>query len=162
MQTFSSEPIATTAWSRRSLLLTVGVGALLGCARRPASQQVELFITSDGDQLTFNPRELSCPTGARVRLTFRNNAQYVSFDHNWVLILPHTFDAVIQAADAAGEAQGWLPQHDNRVLAATPMCGKGVEVVIEFIAPAVGDYPFVCTNPGHAASMWGVLHVTPV
>jgi len=132
---------------------------LLGCSRKPP--QVELLITSDGDQLAFTPNELTCPTGARVRLTFRNTAQYVSFDHNWVLIMPHTFDAVVQASIAAGEQRGWVPPNDKRVLAATAMCGKGSSSTVEFIAPAPGDYPFICTNPGHAASMWGVLHVTP-
>ena len=39
------------------------------------------------------------------------------------------------------------------------MCGRGQVVMVEFIAPAAGDYPFICTFPGHAQSMWGVLHV---
>jgi len=30
---------------------------------------------------------------------------------------------------------------------------------VEFIAPAAGDYLFICSYPGHAESMWGVLHV---
>jgi azurin len=40
------------------------------------------------------------------------------------------------------------------------MCGKGEQVRIDFIAPAPGEYPFICTYPGHAAFMHGVLHVT--
>ena len=144
------------------VLALVPVG-LCACARRSspaATAAVDLLVESDGDQLAFKPNTLSCPTGARVRLTFRHTGRYVSFEHNWVLILPHTFDAVNAAALAAGEKQGWVPKGDPRILAATPLCGRGQQATIEFVAPAPGDYPFICSNPGHAESMWGVLHVT--
>ena len=151
--------------TRRTVLgvLALVPAGLCACARRSipaAGATVDLLVESDGDQLAFKPNTLSCPTGARVRLTFRHTGRYVSFEHNWVLILPHTFDAVNAAALAAGEKQGWVPKGDPRILAATPLCGKGQQATIEFVAPAPGDYPFICSNPGHAESMWGVLHVT--
>jgi azurin len=149
--------------TRRQLLTSLALGPLgLAACTRGALPPVivDLRVESDGDQLAFKPRELSCPTGAHVRLTFRHTGKYVSFEHNWVLILPHTFDAVNKAALAAGEKNGWVPAHDRRILAATPLCGRGQQATIEFIAPAPGDYPFICSNPGHAENMWGVLHVT--
>lgn len=136
---------------------------LSACGQRAVAPQpkvVDLLIESDGDLLAFKPKELSCPAGAQVRLTFRHTGKYISFEHNWVLILPHTFDEVNKAALAAGEENGWVPPGDKRVLAATPLCGKGQQVMVEFIAPPPGDYPFICSNPGHAEDMWGVLHVT--
>jgi azurin len=151
------------ALTRRQLLAAIALGSLTltACARRsPPAAYVDLLVESDGDQLAFKPRELSCPAGARVRLTFRHTGKYVSFEHNWVLILPHTFDAVNQAALAAGEKNGWVPTGDKRILAATPLCGRGQQATIEFVAPPAGDYPFICSNPGHAENMWGVLHVT--
>jgi azurin len=122
---------------------------------------VDLHVQSNGDLLEFTPRELSCRAGDQVRLTFRHTGKYVSFEHNWVLILPGSFDAITAAATAAGETNGWLPTGDPRMLAFTPMCGRGQIAVTEFIAPKPGDYPFICTFPGHAQSMWGVLHVLP-
>ena len=150
---------------RRRLLITATLSAALltACKRQSSShaiQRVDLLIESDGDLLAFKPTELSCPAGAQVRLIFRHTGKYLSVEHNWVLILPHTFDAVNQAALAAGEKNGWVPPGDKRVLAATPLCGKGQQVMVEFSAPTPGDYPFICSNPGHAESMWGVLHVT--
>jgi azurin len=133
------------------------------CSRRAASvpaPPVNLLVESNGDLLEFNPKELSCRTGAHVRLTFHHTGKYVNFEHNWVLIKPHSFDAVTKAAVEAGEANGWVPHADPNILAATPMCGKGHQVVVEFIAPEVGDYPFICSFPGHGQSMWGVLHVS--
>ena len=137
---------------------------LAACERKssvpPPIRYVDLLIESDGDLLAFKPTELSCPSGAHVRLTFRHTGKYISLEHNWVLILPHTFDEINKAALAAGEKNGWVPPGDKRILAATPLCSRGQQVMVEFIAPAPGDYPFICSNPGHAESMWGVLHVT--
>jgi azurin len=121
---------------------------------------VDLLVETDGDLLEYKQKSLTCPSGAHVRLTFRHTGKYVSFEHNWVLILPKTFDAVTAAAVAAGEQNGWLPRGDKRILAATPMCGKGQVARVDFVAPAAGDYPFICSYPGHGQSMWGVLHVT--
>ena len=145
------------------LVASVALGplCLLSCGVKPKPQAtVELLIESDGDLLAFRPTELRCPTAARVRLTFRHTGKYVSFEHNWVLIMPHSFDAVTAAALAAGAQNGWVPRNDRRILAATPLCGRAQAATIEFIAPAPGDYPFICSNPGHANSMWGILHVT--
>jgi azurin len=129
-------------------------------ASRPRPE-VNLTISTDGDLLAFKPVELTCPTAALVHLTFIHTGKYISQDHDWVLTLPDEANAVDQAALRAGEAAGYVaPRGDKRVLAATRMCGKGEQVRIDFIAPAPGEYPFICTYPGHAAFMHGVLHVT--
>ena len=47
---------------------------------------------------------------------------------------------------------------DPRVIAATPLCDKGKTVMVQFVAPPPGDYPFVCST--HPEDMRGVLHVT--
>jgi|GEM_PF-969553 len=142
-------------------VLLLGPLSLTTCARRsaPRPEPLDLLVDSNGDLLEFKPKELACPADARVRVRFRNIGKYVSFEHNWVLIRPHTYDAVLKAALEAGEGNHWLPHSDPDILAATRMCGKGQSAVIEFIAPSAGDYLFVCTSPGHAQSMWGILHV---
>jgi azurin len=149
---------------RRWFVLGAGLAplALAACARKPpAPPEVGLEVASDGDLLVFKPRQLTCHSGDHVRLAFHNAAKYVNFQHNWVLIKPHTFDAVIAAANAAGEANGWIPHLDPDIIAATPVCDRGQVVTTEFTAPASGDYLYICTFPGHAQSMWGVLHVLP-
>jgi azurin len=149
---------------RHSLVLVAAVCALWACARKSASakessEPVTLRVDSDGEFLAFTPPELVCPTGARVRVIFRHTGQRLPQEHNWVLTLPGASDAVAQAGAAAGPASGFVPAHDRRVLAATPLCGRGTEATVAFTAPPPGDYPFICTFPGHAAEMRGVLHV---
>lgn len=141
--------LAAQAWSGRSI-------AAAGTGPRPL---VDLQITTNGDLLEFSTRALACRAGTRVRLTFVNGAKYVNFEHNWVLIRPGTFDAVVAAAEQAGEEHGWLPVAHPAVIAATGMAHKGQSVQVEFDAPPAGRYLYICTMPGHPASMWGVFTV---
>jgi azurin len=148
---------------RREFLeyLLAGVGLTLVRPSGVASKQLtRLVIGSDGDLLAFKPDQLMCATGDRVHLTFVNRARYVSVQHNWVLVAPGMADAVARDALAAGEKAGWVPHSDPRVLAATAQCAKGRSVSVDFVAPAPAEYPFLCTNPGHAEVMHGVLVVT--
>jgi azurin len=135
----------------------VGYRALAAGRKRPV---VELMIATDGDLLAFKPTELSCPTGAQVRLTFIHTGKYIRQEHDWVLTVPGATSAVAMDGLKAGESTGYLKPGDRRVLAATRLCGKGEQVSVEFIAPAPGDYPFLCSYPGHDEFMRGVLHVT--
>jgi azurin len=147
------------------LLLGLMGLALTGCGQRAAGsaqpgERIELRISSEGEFIAFTPTELACPAGAKVRLVFHHEGQRIPQKHNWVLILPGTNQDVEKAAASAGEDTGWVPKGDHRILAATPLCSPGGEAVIEFTAPAPGDYPYICSTPGHAAEMHGVLHVT--
>ena len=119
------------------------------------------MIASDGDFPYFVPDELTVPTGARVSLTFHHAGEILTQSHNWVLVKPGTMEAVEKAGIEAGEKNNWLKKGDPNVLTATPLIGKGAHVIFEFIAPAPGDYPFMCTTPGHGEDMHGILHVTP-
>ena len=53
---------------------------------------------------------------------------------------------------------GILPKGDPLVIATTPLCDKGETVMVEFIAPRPGDYPYVCST--HPEDMRGILQVT--
>jgi azurin len=137
-------------------------GSFAGFTRQAAAtftSPIELRVSSEGEFIAFTPTELECITGQRVRLIFQHAGQRIPQKHNWVLILPGTAPEVEKAATAAGEAAGWVPTGDKRILAATELCSPGAESVIEFTAPKPGDYPYICTTPGHAAEMHGVLHV---
>ncbi len=127
----------------------------------PPTTDVELTIATDGDLLSFKPTTLTCPTGAHVRLTLFHTGKYIRQQHDWVLTVPGRASAVAKAGVAAGESAGYLRPGDRRVLAATPLCGKGEQASVEVTAPAPGNYPFMCSYPGHDTFMHGVLNVTP-
>jgi azurin len=151
---------------RRDLLAGLLTVPILSAAQRTDAAygehpEVSLTIATDGDLLAFKPSEVTCTTHALVHLTLFHTGKYITQEHDWVLTVPGAADAVAQALLTAGDAGGYVPHGDRRVIAATKMCNKGEHVSVDFIAPAPGDYPFICTYPGHAAFMRGILHVTP-
>jgi azurin len=127
-------------------------------AAAPSSRIVELHIASDGDNLAFTPSRLTCVTGARVKLVFHHSGGIIDDPHDWVLLKPGTLDRFVADADKQPD-ESVIPDKDL-VIAATRLCDKGHTVSVEFTAPAPGIYPFVCSVPGHGASMHGVLIVT--
>jgi azurin len=121
--------------------------------------RVALHIASDGDNLAFIPDHLSCAAGAHVRLYLHHRGEIIDDPHDWVLLKPGTQARFLADADRQ-QNDAVIPPNDNKwVLAATPLCAKGQTVMIEFTAPSPGDYPFVCSVPGHGDSMRGILIV---
>jgi azurin len=63
------------------------------------------------------------------------------------------------AATADGFAKGFVPDTPD-VLQATPLVNQNETARLRLSAPSnPGDYPFVCTFPGHWRTMNGVMHV---
>jgi azurin len=143
------------------LMAPVGFVSYRVLAASGRSPDVELTIATDGDLLAFKPTELTCPTGAHVRVTFFHTGKYIRQEHDWVLTVPGAATAVAKAGLQAGESAGYVSRGDRRVLAATRLCGKGEHVSVEFVAPMPGAYPFMCSYPGHDVFMHGILNVTP-
>lgn len=65
------------------------------------------------------------------------------------------------AQDAALAAStGFIPPAGkNYILAQTKMLGGGQKTSIKFTAPKKGNYTYLCTFPGHAVLMRGVMIV---
>ena len=125
------------------------------------SSAVELDITSDGDNLAFIPNRLNCVTGANVRLRLHHTGRIIDDPHDWVLLKTGMESVFLADADKQQSDDIVIPPNDaDMVIAATPLCAKGATVTVEFIAPAPGRYPFVCSVPGHGATMRGILSVT--
>ena len=152
-------PLSAAGDARRQVLF--GLAALLsplcGCGRKRESEPkvIDLYVASDGDFLAFKPDELTCPAGATVRLTFHHAGRILTTRHNWILTYPDKVEALTKEAE---DDDGILPKDEPRVIAATPLCDKGMSVMVQFVAPPPGDYPYICST--HPEDMTGVLHVT--
>lgn len=122
--------------------------------------KVELEIASVGNLMAFNKTKLSVPTGAQVHLTFKNSGTQDVMQHNWVLVRPGKEAAVAAEGLAKAPDAGYVvPGAD--VLAYTALTKPGGTADVTFTAPAPGNYPYICTFPGHYIMMKGVLTVTP-
>ena len=118
------------------------------------------FISTVGDTLQFDRAELRETNQMTIRLTF-TNASTVN-QHNWVLVKDGTKDAVASAGASAGAENSWIPTGDDRIIAHSSLLEPGETEVITFSAPFSGKYQFVCTFPGHAATMFGTFVATGI
>jgi len=94
-----------------------------------------------------------------VTLRFKNTSGFNL--HNWVLVQNNTKDAVATAGVTAGAANNWVPANDNRMIAHTKVLNAGQTGDVVFTVPAAGKYQYVCTFPGHNATMFGEFEATP-
>ena len=111
--------------------------------------------------LQYLQRELKAKPGERLSLTFKNPDVV---PHNFVLVRPGKLQAVGDLAnkliaDPAGLARHYVPDSPD-VMVYTDMTNTGASFTIHFEAPKEkGDYPYLCTFPGHWMVMNGVLKV---
>ena len=111
--------------------------------------------------LQFAPKELRVTPGSKVRLVFENPDIML---HNWVLIKPGSFEEVGKLADdlastPEGVKKDYLPTSDKILHHSKLLAPKETQEIV-FNAPTEpGEYPYICTFPGHWRLMKGVLVV---
>ena len=83
--------------------------------------------------------------------------------HYLLFVKPGTADKVAIQAILLGNdgfKKQWRPDSPD-ILWGSTMIDYEEKSVIIFTAPSPGDYPYVCTFPGHALLMRGMMHVLP-
>ena len=119
---------------------------------------VNLQVGVEGDQLKFSSAGYTTSAGSEVILTFANVSSFNQ--HNWVVVVDGTKDAVAAAGIGAGPDNDYVLPGDARVIAHTKLLAAGETGEVRFTAPAAGTYQFVCTFPGHNFTMFGTFEVT--
>lgn len=119
----------------------------------------EIVISPVGDQMKYALTEFTVKTGEKVRITLKNVAKLQGMNHNVVICKPGTdTDAVGIAGLQVGLEKNYVAERED-VLFHTEVALPGESKSIEFIAPAPGEYPYICTFPGHWTLMKGVMKV---
>ena len=126
---------------------------------RDTPSLTEVRVNAIVEKIQFDVKKVELKAGKKVKLTFVNPD---FMPHNLVITKPGTADSVAAAAIALG-ADGFkkqfLPNSDS-ILHATKLLEKGQSETLEFNAPTeVGEYNFICTFPGHALLMRGIMIV---
>lgn len=121
----------------------------------------EMTITPVGNQMLFEQTEFEVQPGQTVRITFENTATTPAMTHNVVFVRSQEdIEPVGQAALTAADTEYIPASEENRILAYTPLAEPGETVTVEFTAPSTpGDYPYICTFPGHYMMMQGTMTV---
>ncbi len=120
-------------------------------------------IASVPERMLFDVTRFEVKAGQPVKLVFKNPD---AMQHNLVIVKPGALEEVGMAGnemakDPEGIKQSFVPV-SPKVLHATRLIDPQGSAVLRFLAPATpGDYPYVCTFPGHWVIMNGIMVVTP-
>lgn len=142
---------------------------LSSCADKEAPPAVSVetvsVLTIEGtDRMRFNPDRFAVKAGETITLTLKNvgTMPKETMGHNLVILQPGVSAIAFATAAVRHPDKKYIaPEYAAQVIAATGVLGPGESEVITFTAPAEpGDYPFVCSFPGHTqAGMKGVMTV---
>jgi len=138
--------------------------ALLAFVPMPVLAQDDCELTIEaGDNLQYGTDEMTVSESCgEVTVTLEHTGQLNAqqMGHNWVLV-DGDWQGVAQDGMSAGPGNDYVPQDDDRVVAATAVIGGGESDSVTFDVSELGagEYNFVCTFPGHSAAMNGVFIV---
>ena len=111
--------------------------------------------------LQFVQKQLLAKAGEKLTIRFKNPDVV---PHNWLLAKPGSLQKLgdkcnLMITDPQGMQKHYVPDSDD-VIAYTDMTNPKGEFLIHLTAPKEkGDYPYLCTFPGHWMVMNGVLKV---
>jgi azurin len=151
---------------RTSIFFIASLFITVASAQDAAVTELELK-PHPTNPLGYDKTDLTVKVGAKVKLTLNNTGSVAPQPHNFLLAKPGKLDAVGMQANAMltdpkAMEKGYIPEASKEdILAHTKLVQPGQTDVLEFTAPTeAGDYPYLCTFPGHWLLMRGVLHVT--
>jgi uncharacterized protein len=113
------------------------------------------------NQMKYDVEEIVVEAGTKVTLVFENND---FMQHNLLILQRGSMEKVGAAADkmaqdANGADLSYVPKMPE-VLHATPLLSPNEKATLSFTVPSTpGEYPFICTFPGHWRIMQGVMKV---
>jgi len=114
--------------------------------------------------MKFNLETFQVSPGSTVKLTLKNVGTMPKFSmgHNVVILDLGTDSGKFVEAAMNSAGTEYIPAaQKGKVVAHTKLLGGGEEDTIVFLAPQQpGDYPFVCSFPGHMqVGMKGTMKV---
>lgn len=120
-----------------------------------------IYIKAIPSQMAYNVKTFTVKAGRPYQFVFENPDHML---HNLVITNPGQATKVgemadAMAADADAMAKHYLPDSDQ-ILFSTPQIPHGEKFVKKFTTPSEpGNYPYICTFPGHWRIMRGIMIV---
>ena len=133
----------------------------LALDNQPSPADQTITIKTVRDQMKYDLEEFTVKAGTTVDIVFENND---AMQHNWLLLQPGSLEIVGKAADVfatkpEAPAKGYVPAVPY-VLTSSILIDPGTKTTIRVQVPdEPGEYPYVCTFPGHWRTMNGIMKV---
>ncbi len=135
-------------------MLLILIGVFIGCGD---GIDQTITIESLGNQMAYNLTSIDAKVGETIKIIFVNKANVDVMKHNVVVISDKKF--INEIGIAALSEPDYLPDHEA-IIAATELSGPGETVYVTFTLPnKPGQYPYICTYPGHYSVMQGIINV---
>lgn len=115
------------------------------------------------DRMQYNVDSITIPSSCSeftINLNHTGALPVAAMGHNVVVTAASDYTAVAAAGLTAGADADYVPQGDERVIAATDMVGGGESTSVTFSTGGLdsgSEYTFFCSFPGHSALMRGTL-----
>lgn len=122
-------------------------------------KKIELGVIKN--EMKYDTKEFTVKAGETIEIVFKNDD---FMQHNLIIGQKGSLDAIGAAADKLatdpnGSEKDYIPEIPQ-VLYHTRLVNPNETVTLTFKVPdETGDYPFVCTFPGHWRIMNGVMKV---
>lgn len=122
------------------------------------------LVIEGTDQMSFSEKKMTAPASCEtVKVVLKHTGSMAKdmMGHNWVLTKTDDMQAIVKEGAAAGLDNDYLPQGDDRIIAATEVIGGGETTEVEFsTADLAGEkLTFFCSFPGHSGIMKGRFEV---
>ena len=114
--------------------------------------------------IKFDVTSIAATPGESIKVILTNAGTLPKsvMGHNWILLTAGSDPVAFAAAATTAAESGYIPAKlKDKILAFIPLLGPGESGEVTFMAPMEpGEYPFLCSFPGHClVGMKGVLVV---
>ena len=122
------------------------------------------IVISGNDTMKYDKESFEVTAGQIVALTLKNTGMLpvIAMGHNLVILKPGADIVKFAMAGIANKPGGHLPKEETltkQIIINTKVLGPKEEETIVFKAGEAGEYPYLCTFPGHFGVMKGVMTV---
>ena len=124
---------------------------------KKTDDNVANIVITGNDLMQFNLSEIKVKAGQKVKITLRHIGTLDKnvMGHNVVILKSGVDIAEFASLASTEKANDYIPADTQDVIVHTKIIGGGETTSIEFEAPAVGIYDFICSFPAHFAMMKG-------
>src|SRR4051812_27180972 len=146
----------------RSLTFLAALTTALVAGASSASAGPRVIEITANDQMKFSVTAIQAKAGEELKVVLTNQGTLPkeAMGHNWVLLKAGTDPMAFAATSTTAKDTDYVaPSLKDQVIASIKVLGPKQSGEVTFKAPAAGEYPFLCSFPGHVALMKGTLTV---
>ncbi|MRG45061.1 dehydrogenase [Chitinophaga sp. SYP-B3965] len=143
------------------LEMLAGIPSAVAATDKDVKIDRTIIVKVIKDVMKYDQQLITVKAGITIQFVFQNTD---FMQHNFLLLKPNTKEKVGAAADKLaqdpnGVKMQYVPKMPE-ILLSTPLVNPSGKFTATFKIPATpGDYPYICTFPGHWRIMNGILRV---